>query len=207
MPMKKPFSNPKDSRAFMRSFVKEVATLVKEEQKMFISETNVHSFNHGRHWQSHNSSNPDEVSTLQHVSNEITVEKSDIVQYNVEALTRTARDLAGAITSSFLTEMYATVGKACDANGQVVNGKGKSTGEQFIEILEKLEFGVDRNGLPVLPDIHVGPDGLAAFKKDPSLQDPEIKSRIDEVTERKKKEALERERARLAKYRRSDDQG
>jgi len=189
----------------MRSFAKEVHERMKAEQSQFISAANVQSFNHGIQWQSHNSSNPDDVSTMQSLRNEIAIDVSDLVSYKISALEATIRGLTSSMIESFLREMYATAGKACEASGQSVDGKGKSFGETFIEILEKLEFGVDREGKPVMPDIHVGPDGFEKIKNDPSIHSPEIKLRIDEITERKQREAVERERARRGKYKVGND--
>ncbi len=200
MRRKKPLTNPKEHSAFMRCFAKEVHERLKAEQSQFISAANVQSFNHGIQWQSHNSSNPDDVSTMQSLRNEIAIDVSDLVSYRISALESTIRGLTTSMIESFLREMYATAGKACEASGQSVDGKEKSFGETFIEILEKLEFGVDREGKPVMPDIHVGPDGFEKIKNDPSIHAPEIKLRIDEITERKQREAVERERARRGKY-------
>lgn len=200
MRRKKPLTNSKEHSAFMRCFAKEVHERLKAEQSQFISAANVQSFNHGIQWQSHNSSNPDDVSTMQSLRNEIAIDVSDLVSYRISALEATIRGLTTSMIESFLREMYATAGKACEASGQSVDGKGKSFGETFIEILEKLEFGVDREGKPVMPDIHVGPDGFEKIKNDPSIHVPEIKLRIDEITERKQREAVERERARREKY-------
>lgn len=205
MRRKKPLTNLKEHSAFMRSFAKEVHERMKAEQSQFISAANVQSFNHGIQWQSHNSSNPDDVSTMQSLRNEIAIDVSDLVSYKISALEATIRGLTSSMIESFLREMYATAGKACEASGQSVDGKGKSFGETFIEILEKLEFGVDREGKPVMPDIHVGPDGFEKIKNDPSIHSPEIKLRIDEITERKQREAVERERARRGKYKVGND--
>lgn len=205
MPSKKPFSNQKESAAFMRCFALEVNERLKAAQSAFISASNIQSFNHGIQWQSHNSSNPDDVSTMQNVRNEISIEKSDLVRYNIAALEATISGLTGSMASSFAREMYATVEKTCEVNGQTVDGKGKSFGENFLEILEKIEFGVDREGKPVTPAIHIHPDGYKALKEDPTMNDPDIKRRVEELTERKQREAIERERLRLAKYKANDD--
>jgi len=205
MPVKKPFINSKESSAFMRCFALEVNERLKLERSVFISEANVQTFNHGVQWQSHNSSNPDDVSTMQNVRNEITIEKSDLVRYNISALGATISGLTASMAESFAREMYATVQNACEVNGQTVDGKGKSFGESFIEILEKMEFGVDRNGKPEMPAIHMHPSGYKALKDDPTIHDPAIKLRIDELTKRKQREALERERLRRAKFKGKDD--
>lgn len=189
----------------MKCFATEVNAKLKSEQSRFISETNVHSFNHGTHWQSHNSSDPDEVSTMQNVSNEIALEKSDIINYRIEALYELVDGLSESMSSAFMREMYSTVGRVSDANGQSVNAIGRSPVEGFIEMLEKIEFGVNRSGEPVTPDLHMHPDAFKAFKNDPKLNDPDIKARIELLTEKKKNEALERERLRLARFRKIDE--
>jgi hypothetical protein len=205
MQMKKPFINQKDSAAFMRCFASEVNERLKAAQNAFISASNIQSFNHGIQWQSHNSSNPDDVSTMQNIRNEISIDKSDLISYNIAALETTITGLTDSMASSFAREMYATVEKACEVNGQTVDGKGKSFGENFLEILEKIEFGVDRDGNPVMPSIHIHPDGYKALRDDPTMHDPDIMRRVDELTKRKQREAIERERLRLARYKVNHD--
>lgn len=205
MPKKKPLTNSKEHAAFMQCFAKEVNERLKAEQSRFISAANVQSFNHGIQWQSHNSSNPDDVSTMQSLRNEIAIDVSDIVSYRISSLDATIRSLTNSMLESFLREMYASAGKACEASGQSVDGKGKSFGETFIEILEKLEFGVDREGKPVTPDIHLHPDDAKRIQNDPSIHAPDIKLRIDEITERKQREAIEREQARREKFKVDND--
>lgn len=202
---KMPFPNPKGHAAFIRSFINELSDRLKAGQAQFISAANVQTFNHGMNWQSHNSSTPDDISTMQNIRNEISIKKSDLANYNTETIEHTIKELSDLMLNSFLREMYATVSRSCEASGQVVDGKGKSIGENFIEVLEKLEFGVDRQGVPVFPEIHVGPEAYEKFKNDASMHAPEIKIQVDKISERKQQEALTRESERLAKFKARND--
>jgi hypothetical protein len=205
MKTRKPFPNSQESSAFLQCFMRDVSGRLKIEQAKFISESNIQAFSHGINWQSHNSSSPDEVSTLKSFSHEMIVEKSGLIEYNLGLLDETAKNLTEAMAKEFMKEMYATMSESCDKVGNTVSGMGKSTAESFVEMLEKIEFGVDRDGNPVMPCIHVNSAGFEAFKNDPAFNDQEFKTKIDEITERKKAQALEREKERRSRFKVGDE--
>jgi hypothetical protein len=204
--LRKPFTYTKESAAFLKSFAKEVSAKLDAFRSQFISAANIHAFNHGMRWQSHNSSTPEEISTLQLIKNEVTVEKSDLVEYNFDAINQTAINLANEMSAAFVKTMYSTISESCDKSGQLVDGAGRSFAESMLEMLEKLEFTVDRDGNPSIPSIHLNPDTYEKLKADPQLNDPKYKAKFDEIRVQKTTEALSREQARLAKYRANDDQ-
>jgi hypothetical protein len=201
MPNRKPFIFQKESSAFMQSLAKDLNDRLKKEQSLFISVSNMQSFNHGMRWQSHNSSNPDDISNLKTVKNQITIEKSDLLAYNVDVIERTIMNMCDSMSTAFMREMYATLSQACDTSGQTVDARGKGLAESFIEMLEKLEFSVDQDGNPQMPSIHVGTGGFKELMNDPKFKDPDFEAKVEEITQRKKAEALERERDRIAKFR------
>jgi hypothetical protein len=67
-------------------------------------------------------------------------------------------------------------------------------------MLEKIEFGIDKDGTVILPEIHVSPefgDRMMAALENTSQ---EYKDRIEAVKTRKTAEALGRETERKAKF-------
>ena len=134
----RPFPFDEESSAFMKSFMEDVGIKVSEHRRIFISEQNIHRFNHGIKWQSHNSDKPDDISTMEVISNELEFEKTDISQYETQTLSRLVTVLSERISDSFARSMYATLNDSCDQAGQVVDAKGKTLAESFVEILEKI---------------------------------------------------------------------
>lgn len=202
---KRPFPNRAESNAFMRSFGEAVGRLVKEEQKKYISPQNIHAFSHGIEWQSHNSTSPDEVSSLKQFQHEFVIESDDVIARNTDLIFEKENELARAMNTSFTRELFSTVSAACDSSGNVVTGKGKGFAESFLEMIEQVEFGVNRKGEPVLPSIHLGTEAFEKFLKDPLFQDPDFKRKVDQVKTKKIDSARERERERLSRFKSKDD--
>lgn len=205
MKLRNPFRNSEGSRAFMRSFMMDVGARLKLEQGKYISESNVQAFRHGLNWQSHNSSSPDDVSTLKHFSHETIVEKSDIVEYKAGLIEEKVCELTAIMADSFAKELYSTASDSCEKIGNVVSAKGLSPAEQVLAILEKVDFGVDRQGKVVIPSLHLNAETAKTFLKDPKFNDPAMKAQMDEITDRKKIEALAREDERLSKFKAHHD--
>lgn len=205
MQTKKPFANPIEGSKFMHCFLKELEEKVEVARSVFVSKENVLQFNHGTNWQSHNSSNPENVSTLRSIQNEFTFKKSDFVNYKIDTLQDTLNSMADSLIESFNIEMYSTISNACDENGQTIDGSKMSPVDSFLEMLERIEFGVDRDGNPTKPTIHLGPGGIDTFKNDPKFNSPEIQIKVDKIIERKQREAIDRELSRLAKFKANND--
>ena len=97
--------------------------------------------------------------------------------------------------------MYRTVHEATEKTGNKVSVKEEgSQAEAFVKMLETIEFGVDRDGNPSIPEIHASPEVADKMFKELSSQGPEFEKRIEEIKARKIGEALDKEQERLSKY-------
>lgn len=202
---KRPFPNLSESNEFMRSFGEAVGKLVREEQKKYVSPQNIQAFSHGLEWQSHNSTSPDEVSSLKEFQHEFVVESDDVIARRIDLTAKKVNELARAMCTSFSSEMFATISAACDNNGNTISSQGKGFADTFLELIKQVEFGVDREGKPVLPSLHLGTEAFEKFRKDPLFQDPDFELKVEEVTAQKIQAAMERERERLSKFKSRDE--
>lgn len=195
-----PFPFTLESIAFMQSFMEEVNKRFSTEQKKYISAENINSFSHGIDWQSHNSSSPDEVSSLKKFQHEISVEADDVIALQINILSEKVNELAQSMATTFVRELFETVSTSCDSVGNTVVMTGKSPAQAFLEMLERIEFGVNREGKPSLPSMHLGADAYKAFLDDPFAKTQEFKKQVDEITKRKTEAAMAREAERLSRF-------
>ena len=71
-----------------------------------------------------------------------------------------------------------------------------------MEMLEKIEFGVDRNGEVSMPSLYVPPDTGDRMIGELEDQPEEYQERIKGIIEAKKAAALNAEQARLDRFKR-----
>jgi hypothetical protein len=102
--------------------------------------------------------------------------------------------------SGFMRTLYETVSSAVQEVGNVVDAKGKPTPDVFLEMLRKIEFGVNRRGEVTRPEIHVHPETAPGLIK--ALEDagPAFQAEVDRLTAEKEAEALAREARRKARF-------
>jgi len=203
MATKHPFPFDSESREVMQSFSKEVSRRLREAQESFVDSNNMQRFTHGRTWQSHQSHDPDGISELTTHKHQISVKFEDVILGRIAVVPNTLNELFQAMHESFVRNLYKTVSDACDQSGNVVNARD-GIAKAFIDMLEKVEFSVGRDGSVSLPQIHVGPGGIESIKSNAELNSPEFQALSEEIIKRKSAEALDRESKRKAKFARSD---
>jgi hypothetical protein len=192
------FSSRDKDKEFMSGFMQAVTEVTKAAQSQFIAPENVHSFRHGRAWQM--PAAPDSSNTgIQTHSTEMLTKHQDMVDGKLTDIDRTIEDLASSMMSQMTAMFFQTISDSCEKNGQTVDAQGKPfTIDIIIATLEKIEFGVGRDGEVQLPTLMGG----AAHKLEQAYQKatPEKQKELDDLVERKKVEALERERIRRARF-------
>ncbi len=128
----------------------------------------------------------------------------EIKEGDFQVFEQQAQKLAQMFCRSFAEHMYRTVGDGAESVGNTVHGEGKSFPDQFIEMLEKIEFGVDKQGVPTLPEIHASPEYAQKMLDALNAQGPEYSERVEQIKERKSAAALERERERKSRFKKHD---
>jgi hypothetical protein len=107
-----------------------------------------------------------------------------------------------AMSGQMQSEIYSTVSEAADSVGNTVSGKeAGSLAAAFLEMLKKIEFGVDSNGQVTLPSIHVSPEMGRKMLEELNAQTPDFYQEVERIKLEKVTAALQKERERLARYR------
>ena len=187
-----------NDKAFMTALMQAVSDRTTAAQSQFISPENVHIFNHGRSWNMPASSDSSNTGMKTHTT-EMLTKHQDIIDGELTVIDRTIEELANSMTSQMSAMLFQTISDSCDENGQTVDAQGQPfTIDFIIAILAKLEFGVGRDGEVQLPTIMGGAVDKLKLACQQAL--PEKQKELDDLIERKKSEALERERIRLARF-------
>lgn len=194
-----PFPFDSEAGLVMKAFGQEVVKQLRKSQHAYIDPRNVQRFLHGRSWQSHQSYDPDQVSELKHHQHQMSIKFDDIMLRRLELIENTLNELSGEMAEAFIRSLYSTVSEVCDKYGNVVNA-GKEPARAYIEMLEKIEFGVDRNGSVSIPQIHAGTAAIETFRRDKTMNSIEFEEKVAKITKIKSAEALEKEVARKAKF-------
>lgn len=124
----------------------------------------------------------------------------DIVDHKLELIGICVKELSDAMRRQFAEMIYSTVNDACEQTGNIVDAKGMPLADAFISTIEKISFSTDKNGAVLFPEVHAHPDIAKKMIDAINTASPEYKMRLEEVTERKSKEALHREAERKAKF-------
>ena len=188
---------------FDKALSEDVAITMKEQRKVVIPGNNVFGYTHGTKWHTitTETKNENEINEMQKHTTEVEISFQDIIDNNLEALEKYKNKLVSGFMQELMMVVYETVSESTKRTGNVVDAKGGGfKAEQFIEMLEKIEFGVDRNGNVSLPEIHAGPELAEKMLKELSAQGPEFEKRVQEITQKKSESALKREAERRSKF-------
>lgn len=194
-------SFPRETDAVQESVGKAVAGIVRRRTNEFIPEENTRRFNHGTTWST--PAKPelgeDEMVTIGHES---LIKWEDIVDQNLSIIPTSIVAIGTDMAEQQVKMMFRSVSAACDRSGNVVNAVERPLADAFMEMLEKIEFGVDRNGEVSMPSIYVPPDTGDRMIGELEGQPEEYQERIKGIIEAKKAAALDAEQARLNRFKR-----
>ena len=199
---KYPIPNRQEGLEFMKSTNKTIANIISNKTKVFISEENIKQYQHGSGFKTfygHPYADEGENTFTQH-SAEVLVKQVDLLNNNLSAFNNFINDLTEKMMSELLGTLYKKVSEATEKTGNVVSAKdheGSATAT-FLEMLEKIKFGVDQNGKVSLPQIHSGDDKF--LKKLEKESTPLFELKVEEIKARKTSEALKDEIERIKKF-------
>ncbi|BBI21283.1 hypothetical protein EKJ_21300 [Qipengyuania flava] len=158
--------------------------------------------NHGQAWV-HSARDPEPNTSMHRMSAEWSVPYAKIVENDLGLIASTLVPVKDELDRQFASNIYSVVGAAADRVGNVVEAKkAGSFAESMLEMLEKIELGVDREGNVSMPQIHAGPDAYEKIVKEIDNVPQDISDRIEKLKEKKIQEALEREEKRKNKFKR-----
>jgi hypothetical protein len=198
-PRKIPFQYSSELDKFDSAFEESLRAYLGTKRAQLMPAENVQAYRHGTAWKSGAS---EEVSEMQSHEHRMAIKFNDVIAHDVSAMRRTFLELADAMHTTIVQMMYSTVSEAANAVGNTVSVKAAgSHTKAFLEMLKKIEFGVDRHGNPTLPEIHASPQMVDAFLKELQRQGPEFENEVQRIKQEKIAHALEREQERLSRFR------
>jgi hypothetical protein len=200
MENKVPFPQPARARAVERAILGVVRDAHTQKVLSTLNPRNVQRMHHGITWRTHSGdASAKEPSDMKEHSVEQVVKFEDVVAHKLSIVPMTIRAIIQAMSDQLMKTMYSTVSESTERSGNVVDAREAGSLEQaFLEMLRKIEFGVDEAGQVSLPEIHLAPGNplLDQLKK----AGPEFEAQVDAIINEKRAKALERERERLSKF-------
>ncbi len=198
---KVPFAQIDEVAAFEKSLITLVQQRLLQVRTEIMPPENTQGYYHGTEWQTLSASDPEDVGKLTEHSHETEIKFDDIINNRIEKIDEYVNAIVMAMHHQFMQSLYATVSAACDKSGNVVSfADFNSPAEGFLQILKKIEFGVDRNGKPSIPELHLGPKVMETLIKDIERQGPEFQETVEKIKAEKMEEAKAREKDRVSKF-------
>lgn len=199
------FENPDDDEAFDLSLTKLIGMLQERTRATFVSPRNILRMNHGRKWV-HSAREPEPDTSMHTISTEWLIPFKEIVDNDLSLIARSILPVVEDMSRQFAQNMYGVVGAAANRVGNVVDAKATgSVAAALIEMMSKIELGVDRDGNVSMPQIHAGTDAYAKFVEAIENMDPEAAEELERLKQEKSRQALDREAERRAKFRKHEE--
>ena len=169
--MSVPFSDVKEYRIFAQSLNNFIFKEYNKKMSAYMSPENMYTLHHGN---SFSSTEDNESKLTKHAVN-IEFEYSNIRLYKIEQFYVFITDFIEQISSQMKKTLYKTLSNTCEKTGNTIDAKEKklSNPEAFLEMIKKVEFGVDKNGKVLIPNIHLHPDQATKFMDDIKAQGEE----------------------------------
>lgn len=199
------FDDQSSAIAVNKAFLQLLAVAQNEVTSQYMSPENSHRLRHRGKFLHPGLPHIPEGGVQEH-SSEMSIPLEALIENDLSLIERCLSKLANDMKAQFAQMVYSTISETCENTGNVVDAQASgSVLEAFIESLEKIEFSVDDQGEVRLPELHMGPEGYKNFAEAMRNVPPAIQTRIDEITERKRQGALDREAERKARFSRYGD--
>ena len=190
---------------FKSEFDRVVQFYVRKLRNQEIPPENTLSFLHGARWVSTKFDKSEQEQTLTQHTHEATLPLQDVVDHDLDKFGEYIEGIVQSVHSEFVRTMYDMVSKACDESGNVVSAKEMgSSAAAFLQMLRKIEFGVDREGNPTRPSVRMGSEAFEKFQREAEALGDSFKQEVEEITLQKEDAAREREALRRSKFRTSE---
>lgn len=193
------FEMQEEGEAFDASAISLIGRIIRKKTGERIPIENHQSFVHGRSWThpANEYSVPGEMKT---VGAQFTASFDDILCNNFKIVEDMITSIVNQLNDANMRIFYTTMSNICDENGQTIDSKGRPFPEVLMEALQKIELGTDRDGNPVMPEIHVGDLNVVENLK---AMPPEYHAEIERIKAEKFEEARQAEADRLRKFARN----
>ncbi len=191
------FSEKVNSKIFQNSMNNFIHLLNKNEMNQMMGNKNQSVIFHGR---SINSLNNE--TDLKQLSVKLEYKYDDVKDYNIKSFNEFINIFASEMTSQMKKTIYEVISKTCEETGNIIDGNETelSNPQMFLEMLKKIELSVNEDGKVELPAIHMHPDMAQKFIEDLESQGEQFNQQVEQIKEEKIKQAFEKEKVRLLKF-------
>ena len=142
---------------------------------------------------------------MQRISTEWTIPFKEITDNDLGLIARSILPVCEEMSRQFAQNMYGVVGAAAERVGNVVDARAAgSVAASLIEVMSKIELGVDRDGNVTMPQIHAGSEAYGKLVEAMENMEPDVAAELERLKLERSQEALDREAERRAKFRRAD---
>jgi hypothetical protein len=194
------FVDENEIEAFDRAYVTMMRELHKRRISMYVNEDNVLHYSHGANW-IRSAREDDEGLQMETLSTEWSTPHQSILENDLSLITTSLRDAVESLSAQFARSIYGVVDAAAERVGNIVSDlETGSTAKSFLEMLKKIEFGVDRDGNVSLPSMHVGPGMAEKLLNELESQPPEFSEEVERIKAERTELALKKEAERKAKF-------
>ena len=196
-----PFPFDAQAELVMKAFMSATGERLDQARRQVGGSDEVQRFSHGGSWQSHHSYAPDRVDQMQTIEHETKLRFEDIMEGRLDVIERTVDEISNSMADSFAKAFYQMISDTCEESGNIIDGSTGSLGEQMLKAIEQVEYSVDRDGQVSLPEFRMHPSVAKRLHSDPSLQEPALLARVEEIKKLKTAQALAEEAERKSKFR------
>ena len=188
-----------ESQAINNSILETLQALQRQAISQKLPEDNTLRYSHGRKWS--NRTNPRTIDGgFQEHSVEWLTSFKDVVEGDLTLIPKFIQHMSSEFERQISTMIYSSLDKVTTTTGNTVSVKDAgSFPAAFLEMLRKIEFGVDKQGNVSMPEIHTGTDPQKMIAE-LEAQPPEYKAEVDRIKSEKMAAALAEEATRKSKF-------
>lgn len=198
------FARPREREDFDLAVTKLMAMLQERARTAYISPHNIMRMTHGPSMALLPRENSGDVS-IHRISSEWLIPFKDLVENDLTLIGRSLVPANEDMARQFAQNIYGVVGAAAEQVGNVVDAQAAgSVAASMVEMMSKIELGVDRDGNVVMPQIHAGSEAFEKLVDAMENMDPELAAEFERLKHEKSQQALDREADRRAKFKVAD---
>ncbi|MCZ4354894.1 hypothetical protein O4H61_20525 [Roseovarius aestuarii] len=201
---KVPFHFPEVETEFMKGFAEAIGENARILRERYMAPDNVLKFSHGRTWEAPANALGDTTGEIKQHGTETELNLKDIAAGKVETVFLAVSQVTDDMNSQMERLLFETMSNSTKKSGQVVDGSQKTFPESMYEMLEMMELPLDDDGELSMPTMFIHPSQSAKLEAQVKSAGIEFDEKFSALKERKKFEAQERERQRLARFERPE---
>lgn len=194
------FEMPVEASGFDRAFTDVLSSFKRGGMTSMLGEQNIQRFSHGRRWR-HRTADRTSQGEMRTLAVEWSCPYQSVIDGDLDLIPQSFLTIISQMNEAQQRMIYQTLSDVCEENGQTVDAATlESNAAAFLEMLNRVEFSVDRQGNVSLPEIHAGEAAAKAMIKTLEAQPPEFSAEVERIKAEKTEAALARERERKGRF-------